>query len=875
MSLVEKKLSPSRFAKIFDLIRGQGDYSNSKASDYKNPSSLTGHKRSLYSHSEKVNLLRTIVPAATNKSKPVEAASIMSLVKETANRIGKNRSENIKILQMAPEVFQAAESIIIPSILSPNDLSDSLLNIVIDLEDEVATPDKRDKIREIILDHFNNELDVSSKLFDWIYEARYKSGAKCLLTIPTSEMDAQFNTPDNFNLSSKKVSMESLHTKFNTIEDETLFGLSDTKTGFSLENFKTDFKIGDHQSFTRSIALEMASLYTYLESLKSEKSEKKKPHKPNYNSQKIDDKLLSTLFTDVVGLESMKVIDNPDILKKDYFQKKNIYAKANKGVGDKYKNSVMLSLGQASEDAENMDHPLLIEVATEAVIPIGMPNSKKDHIGYIILLDEKGYPLNVSDKDPNHAEALDQRISESAKRSPFNDLFAAYGIDDIKASIAGSKGKSDAMFNVYQNIVEYHLKTKFKKSGFGDVEPAMMSSIYRHLFSRYLEGRQTKLLYVPKEFLQYIAFEYNEDGTGKSILDKFKFILALRITTLVANTMGALNDSINRKTINVTFPENASSGDALQLLSEIEREATRKETFGISYDPDTVVRGIGQKSLTVKAENLPGLQGFSTSHDSTPRQSVRIDSDLNDDLKNLTILMQGVPPAAMNNLSDAEFSRSVATMNILFARMIKTQQKPFIRHISKWIQKYLMFDGILKKKIMVVLDESFTKENSPTDSKEIPSSETGTVEDVKSTDKERAFNMKYVDVVKSVRMLLPEPTVAPSISQFNNLNEFLNSATTIFNNIYADELVSSNSELTDTLRSIKAQMLSTAIRDHIQTLGFGDEFIVPDLADLRNHDITDVHQVITNLKAHMDRIQKLTAPVSSEASGDLGNDSSF
>lgn len=865
----KKQSSRFTFKGIIDMVRGDANYLNtltSKAAASAS-TSLTGAKPSLYSNSERGKLLSEIAPAVTARAKPLNAGSVMSMVKTTASRIGKTRAENMKILKMVPEIFQAAEGIIIPSILSPNDLSDSMLNITIGTEDNVTTSSQRENIRDIILNHFDGDLDISSKLFDWIYESMYKSGAKCLVTIPISELDDHFNNSEHFKKDPKK-GVESINTSFEELEKQSLFGLADTlsDSSFSFEEFKGKSHNNEDSSYkvlTKSILSKLEELNTSLESMDSGKSETKKTSQ-SANKTKNIDASLEALVKDILSTEAIKVVDNPDVLKKDFLQKRAIKTKLAKGVRDRYKQASMLTLGNAASKDSEVDHPLFLEIATESVIPIGLPNSKKDHIGYIILLDEKGYPIGNSSSDTESEEDYNERMVNSARQSPFDELFKAYSLDELKSGLYKGDDATKAMSGIYQNVVEHYLKQKFAKNGFGDVEPSMMTGVYRHLFFRYLEGRQTRLLYVPKEFMQYICFEYNEDGTGASILEKFKFVLALRVTLLVANTMATLNDSINRKTISVTFPDNVASGDAVQILGEIEKEATRKETFGVSHDPRTVYQGIGQKSLTVKAENLPGLNGFNVNHESTPRQSVKIDGEFNDDIKNLIILMQGIPPSAFNSLSETEFSRSVATVNILFARMIKTKQKPFCRHVSKFIQTYLRFDGVLKKKILAELKKETNPKSDETDKdkeiEETPSTKEGTVsEKDEDTNKVSEEDILYEQIVSSVRMILPEPTVSPSIAQFNNLNEFLGAATQIFNTIFSDDIVSNNPELADTLRSVRAHSFAETIKAHIQTLGFGDEFPIPDLADLANHDITDIHQILKNLKAHVEKRDALLA----------------
>jgi len=44
--------------------------------------------------------------------------------------------------------------------------------------------------------------------------------------------------------------------------------------------------------------------------------------------------------------------------------------------------------------------------------------------------------------------------------------------------------------------------------------------VYTTIMSRAFSGLKTKLLYIPKNNMSYIAFEYRENGTGLSLLEK-------------------------------------------------------------------------------------------------------------------------------------------------------------------------------------------------------------------------------------------------------------------------------------------------------------------------------------------------------------------
>ena len=68
----------------------------------------------------------------------------------------------------------------------------------------------------------------------------------------------------------------------------------------------------------------------------------------------------------------------------------------------------------------------------------------------------------------------------------------------------------------------------------------------------------------------------------------------------------------------------------------------------------------------------------------------------------MLILYLDVPPSAYNLLNENEFSRSVATNNLFFSRVISSYQRPVCEHVSSHVRTYTHMSETLKTKIKQV-----------------------------------------------------------------------------------------------------------------------------------------------------------------------------
>jgi hypothetical protein len=747
----------------------------------------------------------TIIKRITNSTRTNvqrQGNSYAKYIQPVARQIAANRLDARAIETLAPEVKKAKE-IVIPSIMSPSDMRDG--EIAIQSTSKLVTEEENTLITKLLETHFNQTMKLSTKLPNWIHEGLYGAGAMPILVLPVTEIDTIINDPTAILTTQKLVSsQESIGTMYATglsaaiekIEKTSIFGVADP--------------VITSTDTTKDLGLEslQPAIESLIEAYLQEAPSAAKEQKPSYDRGKMwtpgtKDKVKG--FATGV-LEQLNIVDNPDVLKTDKARKSTKSAEMTSQVVNIYKVQSLITVN--SESKPSVDNPIVIELPPESVIPIFTPGTPSDHIGYFILLDEFGNPIHVTDEGPIMDLNDNRQITPAA-------LYNSFGFGDSYSLKPGNSSSEQKilMTNVYQTIVEAHLKARLNKSGLNNIYIGAPSSVYRCMFARYLSLRKTKMLFVPRDLMSYLCFKYNDNGTGRSKIEDIKFILSLKITILICRVMASMNSAINRKKININFSE--QMGDPIQYMQMVEKEVLDKSMTNFTYDPTEITRTIAQRALTVVPKGIPGLDNFEITTEPNPSNDIRPDEGLMEDLNNMMILGLDVPPSAYNQLAENEFSRSIATNNLFFSRRIAAYQKPVCEHTARHVQIYTHMSKPLKDAIIKILSAGTDKKDQLPD-------------DPGATEKKYSVEEKLADVIANITATLPAPNLAPNKTEFEELDTIISSISTALDSLFDNELGTNDDNPIAHIRSV---VKSDIIREYMIKIGVSRDVIIPDLSD--------------------------------------------
>ena len=785
------------------------------------------------------------ISQATSPAPQRSGDSYAKYIRPMARRIADLRLDARIIEKLAPEITKACE-IVVPSIISPTDMRDG--EISIKSTTEALDEDTNAKISSVLHEHFNGHLKLSEKLPDWIKECLYGAGSQPLLVLPITEIDTIISDPTAVISKTKVYARENLSTQWEKVsrETESRIAAIESKSILGIADCARRVPDPKHSTLdaeTLKPAVESA-VSTFLQDLAS--AQKKpdglydfaaqwsKTSIGNNRGLKHELQMFAT-----AAIEAVSIDDNPDVLKLDRARKSAKSAEITSRLVNNYSLATLITVNP--ETKPSVGDPVIYELAPESVIPVFTPGTPSDHLGYFIVLDEFGNPVRTTEDSPV------VNLSDNRQVTPAS-LYKAFGFDDTYALKGGQlKVEQDIlMMNIYQTIIDAHLKSRLKSNGLSNLYIGAPSSVYRCMFARYLSLRKTRLLFVPRDLMTYMCFRYNDDGTGRSKIEDIKFVLSLKITLLICRIMASMNNAINRKTLTINFAENM--GDPIAFMQMAEKEYLDKMVTNFTYDPTEITRTLAQRSLTIKARNLPGAEAFDIASEPNEGRDTRPDDGLMEDLSNMMILQLDVPASAYNMLGEHEFSRSIASNNLFFSRRIAAYQKPVCAHVARHVQLYTGMSKTLKDKIAEILSAG----KSSREKKQ--ANDTGTAEE-----RSEKIDDQVADVIRHIKASLPSPSVAPNKTEFEELDAIITALNTAFEAVFDNDLGSTDD---NPIAVIRALVKSAAVRDYMNKIGILRDVTIPQLDDptFLSKLFTDHKLALINISKGLKQSTTMTQP---------------
>jgi hypothetical protein len=683
---------------------------------------------------------------------------ISGYTKSVIDDVSSKATNNAKIIALLPEVRKAI-SIMIPSIMSPNDLRGSA-NISIISTCQDLTPDANTQIAKLITSYIEDQMHLETNLPMWIKDALYKDGAKAILILPIDEV----NTHLNGNIVSATESIELL-CKHDELFKQNRIDASTIVPAIEEAIQPYDIKIPGH-NYGKCICA-------------------------------VEDSLSITSSIETLGVV--------------YALEEQTKKKINK-VKTKYTNADVIAINSTQKKKSGAVH---IELPVDSIIPLHTPNKPHEHIGYFIAIDETGNPIRNTGK---------------SEKSKYENLEAMFGITKKAPDSA------EIMSNIHSKIVIGYLEEKLSSAGLHGLSVSESQSVYKCIFSRYLANRKTKFVFVPKELMMYLAYDYRENGTGASKLEDAEFIISIRIMLLLCNLMSSMNNAIDRQLVEVTLPDKFK-GDTIGHLTTIRKALIAKSSMTISADPTRILETLTDKGISMRVTGAP--EGYSVTRTANERTAQTIDTNLIDDVRNTLGLALDIPPSALNRLDENEYSSSVATTNLFFSLTIRALQAVTILHVSKLIQTFIAYDDTIMKKLLEYTNHS-----------ECVIGEPNADELLQRT-------------LKGIKLYLPAPNVAPDKATFDNMSAHLSGISALVEGLAPDELVTGDTDLADYMTRLRGVMKSHSIYKYLADNGLSSLGVTtPENLDITK--FTNIIQHLTNIKSGVDKLKSLHTEMQTE-----------
>lgn len=767
--------------------------------------------RSIYSGDEIRSFYKTREQFAKNNSQ--QQTNILLSYLQNISQNTKSSEEKVKnLVALNPEISKARK-IYVASIMSPNDLQEELVKITID--DPTMEEDLKVEVEELLNNFFNKQLDFGTKLSEWIGEYSYEVDAKPIMILPKSNIDRMLEHQKA--VDSGKLFTESDHFCFPQKNKKDDIVDSIYQEAWEVFEPKLDSK-GKIIDKKKIIKQQCETVYTFIQNHKEYcnittdigKVFNAKEIK-SQNLKKVSDSLLNDMFNTFLG------------------QNTNILA-----IKDDVKNGD--------------DQPILLELPAKAVVPIIIPGSKTEHLGYFILMDEWGNPLTIFN-DYNTLGDPDERLAKGSSAALFNSTLPIFNNNFFN----DPKYKYEVNESIFNIAMKQIFEDKFKKSKNLDLPLSEFEALSKFMFHQMLHKNRTTVLFVPESLIVYYCDSFKDDGTGQSKVGSIDFVLSLRTTLIIAGVMGAIRAAIDKENIEVTIdPKNTNPDATIEMIRNIAIDK-KKLNFN-STSPSLITRNIADAAVSVIPKNFKGLDfELTRSKDSVASDYRPASEELLNYLSDMYMSSLDVPPSSLNKLAEDEFAKSVTTNNIIFSNDIRKVQKRLKRLNKKLLSTYLRFSKNNQNQLLDLFRKrkglNEENKNYKTSDNEIGYID-GNIKDNSDdnkplyTEDEQKFLMS---VINNIEADLPAPNIAVTKSHLEDLQSELEFINLVLENVYnEDSIYTENSAYKDFLKTILANIRAAKFKEILANSTLHNSIEFPKLEDFDLSIIKDKLAVIIN-----------------------------
>jgi len=888
----------------------------------------------------------------TRRDRDMNTQTIMSTLLPTHQELVSAVADAERLKAIDPSLKQV-ENIIIASIMSPNDLQDR--DPTITVTDVDIEESQKLAIEELLDEYYCKKYKIRDKMEHWAREAHFRSGAGVTLILPEASLASIISTYDPDRKLVKKSSVECLtnvnkftkdglsdkdiselnkaiYTKemLNTIMDYDPYNTNKSNTtkvrkstegivineGKSLHNKKSNTTTKLNKELTEVVN----KVYAELQEEYSEEFFKVS-ELINKDYGKIVKSAIENITINIntsIGDNGNKLVTtNPEILRFGKSYQKYLDDNACKNIESifhfkEYENNSVEY--QESEDyrkkrnyapiidltehitnyKSQKSYPFTLDLPTEAVIPVCIPGSHTEHLGYFVLIDQFGHPIEASSYlvgDNNCS--ISGRINK-AYTAMYGEVPTDSGIKSPLTNFNGTVGRNiqnhqkRSLQRVFNYILDGMLKNTVEHAcGITDMTFGTYDTIAACMLSRLLEKKETKLVFVPSKYITYMAFNYHtHNGTGKSKLEDILFIESLKVSMMVANVLATMKNAVPYRKAELNL--NKEQRNPQNVIMALRSAIAEKERVLPSIYPSVVAQQIISQNTSVKV-NGPQTGEFSFNVEDDKRDLPTIDTDFLDKLDNMTITGLGAPVSAINEVAEVQYAKSVATTNIFFAKTISRDQNILTEHTKNHIRVHASLSSSLIYQIAAILGNKNDKESENVDLKTNVSNlitpdklikQNDTIIGILGKEISKEDFTKVMKIIDMIEVTLPAPIVAPDQSHYDMLDGSIKLINDYVDAIYPDDAIPSDySELSNTLKVVKASIKSKAQRELANQLGMGTTMkLIPNLTEYMVEERANVLSMLGELRGMtnaivMDQKQRTaTTPEddSSSGSSDMG-----
>lgn len=820
----------------------------------------------------------TLQPSHTaSGTRKIEAPSLGAL-HNIASRTAMNISHAETTMQMLPDM-QLGAQILVSSTASPKDMM--TLELAYQVTAGILPPSVLAKVIDVTRDHMDSVYRIKNKIPRILQEVLFDKGSHVVAVIPENSIDEMINR-------SNAISMEAFcdavgvdRSKNMTIAQAIASPIG--ALGPGLSGYKDT-----HKPSQASLSNMMFSIGN--ESLEDVYNSYGEAQKHEFSQQLHWQDLKNLNGTGAVSaLEGVNVTDNPNVLRipkieeklrrdqvnarfglnrhaaaletygagtiklDDRSLKNLIYKPRKRGV-----QTMQVFKTDSQLDRRSIGRPLIMELPSEAVIPVYTPGQEEHHVGYFILLDHTGNPVKAMNEQDTFG-SMQNRLNMAGNQT-------TNIMNRLKQLTEGlqctQQEYTEVMTRVYSDMVEQDLLARLRNGWYANnVALAKNSDFFRVMLARVFQQQNTTILFMPADMVTYFARKYNQYGIGVSILDEMKMLNNMRAIAMMGNTILGIKNSIPRTQVNLNIDETDPDPykTAEMVLGEIARVNQTSVPFGASA-PTDIADYFQRAQFQVRVTGHPAIPETNIEYTEGTTNYSKVDTELEESLQKRALMAMGLNAEHINNGFNQETATSVVANNLMLSRRVMIIQDQINPHLTDYHRKVIRADEELQEKLREALLAAY--DELEIDEEEIAKH----IGQDKANVKALVISHIINDFVENLEVALPRPNTATIENQKSALEGYIELLDIALEAYLSDKYFTEElgGEVTRSVDSIKEMLRAHFIRQYMAENGIMSELssIVtlsdtdePEI-DLWQNQVEHVQKLMKTLSGFMKKIHK-------------------
>jgi len=611
---------------------------------------------------EKISVVNKLIKNKKNTNTNIENS--IPNIKNITSAIYKNKNNAEDILRLFPDLDLSIQ-ILVSSIISPKDMVNN--DLIFNSSINIITPEVLNSLLNTLKKYIEKEYKIISKLTDIIRKSLFEDGSYITAVIPENVIDELIN-----------IDSDVYYTEPEALDIDTSKVKPDYK--ISLESFESNVLLYNKPKgflgFEDNISLESSETVNNLKL------------NENFNIQVLDS------FEILAAPKIKKLLRKLEVNKRLGIRNDVIKDKNDIQINRLYKRIVkkrnIIDIPNVNElKRDPITKPLVMKLPSESVIPIFMPNDPSNHVGYFIVLDENGNPINYN---KNYVEKQNIILDYVTKKPNENT-----SANKLKKQLYGNTNRkiNPELLEQFKDIIEKDLIDKLKKGLYdktlkiGDVTP-----LYSIMLSRSLEQKQTKLLFMPSELISYVAYKYYNNGVGKSLLDDLNILTSIRAMLMFSKLMATIKNSIAITNVNLKLDEHDPDPEATIEKAIAQVMSTRQSFLPVGVNnPVDLVDWLHRSGIQFTFDSHPAIPDVRLDFDTKSLDHKVPEEDIEDNIRKQIIMSLGLNPEIVDNSFSPDFATTIVENNILFSKRIAQFQEVYSKELTDLIYKLTINDG--------------------------------------------------------------------------------------------------------------------------------------------------------------------------------------